>query len=130
MTRTLTIASKANQATSLPVLLVVSLVNEFNPKTAIILKFEEVEVLEASDSAVELNVGDGSPIYGSTNCLENLIQEYPFLSGKHDAHVSLDSCAIKYTNLQILNYHAGQRMDRPNVFFDSFRLQGCRRSSP
>ena len=99
MTTTLAIASKANQATTLPVLLVASLVNESNSKAAIILKFEEVEVLGSSDSAVNLVIGDGSPIHGSSNCLETLIQEYPFLSGKHDAHVSLDSCAIKWTNL-------------------------------
>lgn len=96
MSKTLRIASKANQATTLPVLLVASLVNESNPKEAIILKFEEVELLRSSDSAVELIVGDGSPIHGSSNCLDKLIQEYSFLSGKHDAHVTLDPYSIKF----------------------------------
>lgn len=99
MTTTLTISSKANQATTLPVLLVASWVNESSPKEAIIVKFEEVEVLGSSDSAVELIVGDGSPIHGSSNCLEKLAQEYPFLQEKHDAHVSSASCSIKHLYL-------------------------------
>lgn len=85
---TLTIASKANQATTLPVLLVASLVNESDPPAAVNLKFEEVEVLGSSNSAVELLVKNGSPIHGSSKCLDKLAQEYPLLSGKHDAHVS------------------------------------------
>ena len=85
---TLTIASKANQASTVPVLLVASLVNESNPNIAITLKFEEVEVLGSNNSAVELVVGNGAPIYGSPDCLDKLAQGYPFLSGKQDAFVS------------------------------------------
>lgn len=85
---TLMIASKANQATTLPVLLVASLVNESKPNVAITLNFEEVECLRSSNSAIELIIGNGPPIDGSSNCLEKLAQEYPFLSGKHDAQVS------------------------------------------
>ena len=92
---TLTIASKANQATTLPVLLVASLVKESVPEIAITFKFDEVEVLGSSNSAVELVVGTGSPVYGFSSCLDKFAQEYPFLSGKHDAHVRQASWSIK-----------------------------------
>lgn len=85
---TLTIASKANQATTLPILLVASLVNESNPDVTISFKFEDVEVLGASNSVVELTTGDGSSIFGPTDCLEKLVQDHPFLAEKHDARVS------------------------------------------
>lgn len=92
---TLTIASKANQATSLPVLLVASFVKESDPEVDITFKFDEVEVLGSSNSAVELIVKNGSPVHGSSNCLDKLAQEYAFLSGKHDAHVSHASWSFK-----------------------------------
>jgi glutamyl-tRNA synthetase len=81
---TLTIASKANQATTLPALLVASYANESDPNVSITLKFEEVEVLEPKDSPVDLIVGNDPPIHGFPSCLDKLAQEYPVLSGKHD----------------------------------------------
>jgi glutamyl-tRNA synthetase len=81
---TLSIASKANQATTLPTLLVASHANQSDPNVSITLKFEEIEALESSDSPVALIVENGSPIFGSLSCLDKLAHEYSFLTGKHD----------------------------------------------
>lgn len=97
---TLTVASKANQATTLPVLLVAYFANESDPNVSITFRFEEVEVLESSNSVVELVIGDGSPIIGLSSCLDKLIQEYLVLSGKDDNRVGQDlgSFNNKYTH--------------------------------
>lgn len=84
---TLTIASKANQATTLPALLVASYANQSDPNVSITLKFEDVEVLEPTNSPVDLIVGNDPPIHGFPGCLDKLAQEYSFLSGKHDGLV-------------------------------------------
>lgn len=124
---TLTIASKANQATTLPALLVASFANESNPNVSITFKFEEAEILESSNSAVELIIGNGAPINGFQNCLDKLAQEYPFLSEKQDDRVGSDSCRSDDQNLHL---SAGQGMDRSINCPGPDRLQGDRRTSP
>lgn len=84
---TLSIASKANQATTLPALLVASYANQSDPNVSIALKFEEVETLDSGDSSVALIIKNGSPIFGFPRCLDKLAHEYPFLTGKHDGLV-------------------------------------------
>lgn len=82
---TLNVASKANQATTLPALLVASCANESDPKASIIVKFDEVDTLKSGDGAtVELILDDDSPTYGSEKVIENILAAYPFLQGKHD----------------------------------------------
>ena len=84
---TLTIASKANQATTIPALLVANFANESDPNVSITFKFEEAEILESSNSAVELIIGNAATINGPQNSLDKLVQEYPFLSEKHNDRV-------------------------------------------
>ena len=85
---TLSIASKANQATFLPALLVAALANESDPNASITLKFEEVDTLKSSDGAVvEFILGSDSPVYGSEKVIAKLIEAYPFLQGKHESLV-------------------------------------------
>lgn len=82
---TLNIASKANQATTLPVLLVASYAVESDPNASITVKFNEVDTLKSGDGAsVELILGNDSPIYGSEKVIENILAAYPFLQGKHE----------------------------------------------
>lgn len=82
---TLNIASKANQATTLPVVLAASYANQSDPNASITVKFDEVDILKSGDGAsVELILGTDSPIYGSEKVIETILVAYPFLQGKHE----------------------------------------------
>ena len=85
---TLNIASKANQATTFPALLVAHYANEADPNSSVKVNFEEVDSLQTEDnSAVEFVVGSGTSTYGSEKVINGLVEIYPFLRGKHDASV-------------------------------------------
>ena len=85
---TLNIASKANQATTFPALMVAHYAKEADPNSSINVNFEEAETLKAGDSAtVEFMVGSGTSKYGCENVIDGLVEAYPFLQGKHDTVV-------------------------------------------
>ena len=99
---TLNIASKANQATTLPALLVVAQVNELDPNASISVNFEEVEALRhTKGEAVELIVGSDSPIYSSEKIITHLIESYPTLQGPNETRVRLD---VITTRLEVHTY--------------------------
>ncbi len=86
---TLYIAAKANQAITVPVLLIASYANESDPNASIDLRFEEAETLESKDGAtVELVVANDSPFRGFEQAITGLTAVYPFLQGKHEPLVS------------------------------------------
>ncbi|OJJ08019.1 hypothetical protein ASPVEDRAFT_203236 [Aspergillus versicolor CBS 583.65] len=111
----LTLATKANQAALLPILLVASSVNEARPSPIIAINYEDVAVLPRGDKAVVEFVGaSGTPAYGSS-ALEELRATFPYLNSKEeklendwlselDALTSLDFKAID-PKLQKLNNH-------------------------
>lgn len=85
---TLNIASKANQATTFPALLVAHYAKEVDPNSSINVNFEEVDTLKAQENAtVEITVGTGTPAYGSEKVIGVLVEAYPFLQGKNDTFV-------------------------------------------
>lgn len=87
---TLNIASKANQATTFPALLIAHYVNEADPNSSVKVNFEEVDTLKTEDNlTVEIVVGSGTSTYGSKKVIDGLVETYPFLRGNHDASVGL-----------------------------------------
>ncbi|MCJ1467515.1 hypothetical protein MMC07_006140 [Pseudocyphellaria aurata] len=85
MKTVINIASKANQAITLPALLVAFYVKEFCPNASITANFDEVEILNAGDGAsVELIFGNDSPIYGPEKVIEKFLVAYPSITGKHE----------------------------------------------
>lgn len=85
---TLNIASKANQATTFPALLVAHYAKEADPNSSINVNFEEVDTLKAQENAtVEITVGTGTSAYGSEKVIDVLVEAYPFLQGKNDTNV-------------------------------------------
>ena len=85
----LNIASKANQAVTLPALLVASYVKELDSDTEITIKFEEVDALDSGDKAhIELIVRRDAPTYGSEQVISKLLVAYPFLQEKNESLVS------------------------------------------
>ncbi|KAL2787138.1 tRNA synthetases class I, catalytic domain-containing protein [Aspergillus keveii] len=112
----LTLATKANQAALLPVLLVATSVNEARPSPIIAIKYEDAATLQQGDKAIVEFIGaSGSPVYGAQNALQELRTTFPFLNSKEeklendwlselDAFTSLDFKAID-PKLQQLNNH-------------------------
>ena len=79
------IATKANQATTVPVLLVATYVNKTDPNAAIDTKFEEVEsVKSGTETSVKFVVVNGAPAYGFQEVLNSLPATYPALFGKYE----------------------------------------------
>ena len=86
----LNIASKANQATTFPALLVASYVNETDPKHQVTVSFEEVEALQSSgDATVELSVNSSIPKQGTEQVIEQLFEMHPLLHGTKPERVCL-----------------------------------------
>ena len=80
---TLKIASKANQATTFPSLLVASLIKEFDPKTRFSVQFEDDGVLRSrGDEVVGLTLGDDESIYGLEKVLDKLLYSHSVLGSK------------------------------------------------
>lgn len=89
---TLNIASKANQATTLPALLVANYAKESDSKATINVRFEDVDILKSGDKAsVELVQGNTAPTYGFGNVIKELLSTFSFLQAKHADLV----CAFK-----------------------------------
>ena len=85
---TLNIASKANQATIFPALLVAHYAKEADPNSSINVNFEEVDTLKAGgDATVEIVVGSETSKHGSEKVIDGLVEAYPSLQGKYDALV-------------------------------------------
>ncbi|KAL8757507.1 MAG: hypothetical protein Q9184_004187 [Pyrenodesmia sp. 2 TL-2023] len=81
----LTIASKANQATTLPALLVAENANDFEPNAKIDIKFQDVETLQNADkSGLELEISDKSSVYSPTEVIRELLRLFAFWQGKND----------------------------------------------
>lgn len=86
---TFNIASKANQAKSVPALLVAARVNDLDPNASININFQDAEsLMSGGGEAVELILGTESPVYGSEKAIASLLQVYPILQGKDESLVT------------------------------------------
>ena len=84
----LRIATKANQATSIPALLVVTYANRENPNAAIDIKYDEVETLKSGiDISTEFVVEKDASSSGFQEVLNSLTTIYPVLYGKYETPV-------------------------------------------
>ena len=73
----LIIASKANQATTLPTLLIAARLNETDPNAKINIKFEEADSLQNEGGAtLKLITGTSAPILGAEGINARLVSNY------------------------------------------------------
>ena len=73
----LIIASKANQATTLPTLLIAARANESDPNAKIDIKFEEADRLRDEGGAtLKLAIGTNAPILGAEEIVALLVSNY------------------------------------------------------
>lgn len=92
------IASKANQATTLPTLLIASYVKELDSKASINVNFEEVDALKVEDKAsVELQLRNGVSTFGSEQANYKLVEAFPSIQRKNDSLVSSLQALLPYS---------------------------------
>ncbi|KAI4283262.1 MAG: hypothetical protein L6R35_005230 [Caloplaca aegaea] len=78
----LTIASKANQAITLPALLVAQYAREADPNVKIVIEFKDVEVLDSPEkSELEFVITSKPPVFASSQVIRELLQGFPFWQG-------------------------------------------------
>ena len=88
----LTLASKANQATLLPALLVATHANESDPNASITIQFEDAQSLKRAEGVTaELSLGTDAPTIGSEDVIAKLVDVYPSLQEKNQNLVRAES---------------------------------------
>ena len=86
---TLTVCSKANQATILPALLVASYANESDPNANITIKIEEVDKLPVGDnSTISLTPSTGEALFNSATIIQHLASSHTLLQAASSAQVN------------------------------------------
>ena len=87
---TLNVASRANQASTLPALLVAQYAKERDHTVSINFNIEDVDTLKSSDGAtVELVEESGKSVYGCRAVVDKLLSAHPDIQGKNDNTVSV-----------------------------------------
>lgn len=91
----LTLASKANQATLLPPLLVATHANNLDLNVSIAIQFDDTEGLkQAMGAAAELSLGTDAPTCGSEDVVVKLVEAYPSLQRKNQIGVRADPAQL------------------------------------
>lgn len=99
---TLNIASKANQATTIPALLIATYAKESDSNATVKVNFEDVDILKSGDKAsVELVQGSSASTYGCENVVGELLSTFPFLQGKHVDLVSVTQANMSISDSQM-----------------------------
>ena len=79
----LKVATRANQASLLPVILVATSINEARPSPVISITYEDTALLHEGEKAiVEFTGVSGTPVYGTEKAIQELRQNFPFLTSK------------------------------------------------
>lgn len=94
----LTVATRANQASVLPVILVATSINEARPSPVISITYEDTALLHEGEKAVVQFTGvSGTPVYGTEKAIQELRQNFPFLTSKEGKLVN-SPYAIGYSS--------------------------------
>lgn len=85
----LTVATRANQALVLPVLLIATSINEARPNPVIAITYEDTALLHGGDNAiVQFSGTSGTAVHGTQAAIQELRNSFPFLNGKDEKLVS------------------------------------------
>lgn len=88
----LKVATRANQAALLPVVLIVTSINEARPTPVINITYEDTALLQDGDKAIVQLISGSNSVFGTANAIQELTVKFPFLTGK-DAKVVSYSAA-------------------------------------
>jgi glutamyl-tRNA synthetase len=82
----LKVATRANHAALLPVVLIATSINEARPTPVINIVYEDTALLQDGDKAIVQLVAGSNSVFGTANVIQELTVHFPFLTGK-DAKV-------------------------------------------
>jgi hypothetical protein len=78
----LNVATRANHAALLPAVLIATSINEARPSPVININYEDTALLQDGDKAIVQLVTGSNSVFGTTNVIQELTTQFPFLSGK------------------------------------------------
>lgn len=110
----LSVATRANQAALLPVLLVATSVNNSSPMISI--SYEDTAILHDGDKAiVQLKDSNGTSVFGTGESLKKLLSDFAFLHAKDEKLVMLSLLGVIRLN-HSTNFLPGKPMAFPARF--------------
>jgi hypothetical protein len=86
----LKVATRANHAALLPVVLIATSINEARPSSVINITYEDTALLQDGDKAIVQLVAGSKSVFGTTNIIQELTANFPFLTGKDAKVVSFN----------------------------------------
>lgn len=82
----LKVATRASHAAILPVVLIVTSINEARPTPVVTITYEDTALLQDGDKAIIQLISGSNSVFGTANAIAELTVQFPFLTGK-DAKV-------------------------------------------
>ena len=84
----LKVATRGNHAALLPVVLIVTSINEARPTPVVTVTYEDTALLQDGDKAIVQLTSGSNSVYGTANVIQELATQFPFLAGKDSKAVS------------------------------------------
>lgn len=84
----LKVATRGNQAATLPAVLIVTSINEARPTPVINITYEDTALLQDGDKAIVQLTSGSNSVFGTANVIQELTKHFPFLTGKDSKVVS------------------------------------------
>ncbi|CAG8124601.1 unnamed protein product [Penicillium salamii] len=85
----LNVATRANHAALLPVVLIATSINEARPTPVINISYQDTALLQDGDKAIVQLVAGSKSVFGTSDVIQELTVHFPFLTGK-DAKVEAE----------------------------------------
>lgn len=90
----LTVATRANHAALLPVVLISTSINEARSTPVIKITCEDTAMLNEGDKAIVQLTSGSNSVFGTSNVIQELFTHFPFLRSKDTKMVSLFSAIL------------------------------------
>lgn len=84
----LKVATRGNHAALLPVVLIVTSINEARPTPVVKITYEDTALLQDGDKAIVQLTSGSNSVFGTANVIQELTTHFPFLAGKDSKQVS------------------------------------------
>ncbi|CAG8900344.1 unnamed protein product [Penicillium egyptiacum] len=78
----LKVATRGNHAALLPVVLIVTSINEARPTPVVKITYEDTALLQDGDKAIVQLTSGSNSVFGATNVIQELTTHFPYLVGK------------------------------------------------
>ena len=84
----LKVATRGNHAALLPVVLIVTSINEARPTPVVKITYEDTAALQDGDKAIVQLISGSNSVFGASDVIQELTTHFPYLVGKDPKVVS------------------------------------------